>query len=445
MPIDVVFGLQRGDEGKGRFVDELAQSHDIVARYNGGDNAGHTVVLPEGTELKLNLLPSGIAHKGLVNVIGNGTVINPIRLRDEIGEVENLGIEVTQDNLLVSQQAHLITPIHIFLDTVREESAGAQGSTKRGIAPVMASKMMRDGIRLGDVLRDPSGVEFLIYEGLLAAREARRELNASLGSEEKISDRSDLAIAARFVESAQAVGKYATDTVEFLNTELRRERPKKVLAEGAQAFLLDIDHGMYPYVTSSSTTTGAVSCGLGVAPHFIDKVYGIAKLTPSHVGGGPFVTEIKDPELADRLRGNQADIDSEYGTTTGRPRRIGFFDLPQIRRALLVNGDQDHTFMGLTKLDRVPEYGDEITICTEYERNGEVTEQAPDSACALKEVKPVYTSLPNWSPDLDISSARSFQDLPPEAQHLVRFIEDRTGVKVSMLGVGPRRDQVINL
>lgn len=433
MAIDVIIGLQRGDEGKGRFVDMLASDHDIVARFNGGNNAGHTVVLPDGRDLSLHLIPSGIAHPHTMNVIGNGTLINPMKLIEEITDIKSKGIEVSKKNLKISSASHLILPHHIFDDEIRESGNGGQGSTKSGIAQVSSYKAMRTGVRTEIIKNNLSKLESIIYEGLLAQRPFREAAGLKTVDEKVFTK--------QYIDNAKLLGEYITDTVFYLNQELRKNKPAKVLAEGAQAFLLDIDHGMYPYTSSSSTTTGGVSTGLGVPPSFIDKVIGVAKAVQSHVGGGPFVTEILDVDILKRLHGDMGTIDAEKGTTTGRVRRLGYFDLPQIRRAQMVNGEEDKQTMALSKLDWVQRFGEKIPICVAYQRNGKMLEIAPDAAYKLEQSTPKYEYLPNWTEDT--RNTREFNKLPINAQNYIKFIEGKTGVRIAMIGVGPQRDQVI--
>jgi len=433
MSVDVIVGLQRGDEGKGRFVDMLSEKHDIVTRFNGGNNAGHTVVLPDGRDLALHLVPSGIAHPGIMNIIGNGTLVNPIKLVEEIDDIKSKGIEVNSKNLMLSSAAHLILPHHIYDDEIREAGKGRQGSTKSGIAQVASQKAMRAGARVELINDNPEGLSDIVYEGLVAQRPLRQEAG--------LEPIDEAAITKEYIENAKRISGFVTDTVLYLNQQLRANKPARVLAEGAQAFWLDIDHGMYPYTTSSSTTSGGVCTGLGVAPAFIDQVTGIAKAIPSHVGGGPFVTEITDAEQLKHLHGDMTTIDAEKGTTTGRIRRLGHLDLPQIRRSQMVNGIEGKQDMALTKLDWVHRYGDEVKICVAYSLEGKRIEIAPDAAYKLEQVIPIYESLPTWQED--IQDVRQFDDLPQAAQNYVMFIEGITKVPISLIGVGPRRDQVI--
>jgi adenylosuccinate synthase len=430
MAVDVIVGLQRGDEGKGRFVDIAAKDYDIVARFNGGNNAGHTVVLANGEVLKLHLVPSGIAHPGIVNIIGNGTLVNLVKLVEEIASIEAKGIAVTPDNLKISSSAHLIIPSHIYDDEIREAGAGQQGSTKSGIAQVSAAKALRVGVRAEMLKDNPEGLKSAIYDALMV----QKPLRAAAGLPE-INERE---VADQYVNSTQHLADFITDTVVYINDALRRDTPARVLAEGAQAFLLDIDHGMYPYTTSTSTTSGGVASGLGIAPSHIGKVTGVAKAVQSHVGGGPYITEVMDADELAKLHGDMTTVDAEYGTTTGRKRRLGYLDLPQIRRANMINGTNE---LILSKVDWVPRYGDNIKICVAYEKNGQRIEIAPDSAIAIEQCSPVYESLPSWTDD--IQGVRTFGDLPTEAQKYVEFIESKLGVKISILGVGPDPDQII--
>ena len=431
--INVIIGLQRGDEGKGRFVDMLAENHDIVARFNGGNNAGHTVVLPDGRDLALHLVPSGIAHTHTMNVIGNGTLINPVKLVEEIEDIRSKGIVVSKDNLKISSASHLILPHHIYEDELREAGTSQQGSTKSGIAQVSSFKAMRTGMRTEIIEKDLNELLIVVRDGLATQRPLREAAGLPTIDEE--------AVTQKYVDNAKLLTEFITDTVYYLNQELRKPTPARILAEGAQAFLLDIDHGMYPFTTSSSTTTGGVSTGLGVPPSYIQDVTGVAKAVQSHVGGGPFITEILDIAVLQQLHGDMGTIDAEKGTTTGRIRRLGYMDLPQIRRAQMVNGEEDKQVMALTKLDWVHRFGERIPICVAYERDGKHLEIAPDAAYKLEQSTPIYEYLPNW--EEDISEVRDFDKLPANAQNYVTFIEQKTGVHIAMIGVGPRRDQVI--
>lgn len=428
MSVTVIVGEQRGDEGKGRFADMLAEEHDIVARFNGGANAGHTVVLPDGRDLALHLMPSGIAHPHVMNVIGNGTVVDPLKLNVEIQAAKEKGIEISEDQLMISSAAHLILPHHISQDELREAGSTKQGTTQSGIAPVYADKAMRSGVRMEIINNDIDKLAELIMVGIEqtnAQREAAglEKIDAPKATED-------------YIASAAKLCRFITDTTLYLNRRLRAG--DSILAEGAQAFLLDIDHGMYDAVTSSSTTTGGVMTGLGIPYSSIDRVVGVSKAVQSHVGGGPFATEIEDENLLARLHGRLDQVDSETGTTTGRKRRLGHLDLAAIKRAQMINGT---TEMVLTKLDWVPRYGRSVLVCTGYERKGKSLEVSPDAAYKIEQSTPVYEELPTWQGD--VSDVRRFQDLPKNARNYIHFIEEAAGLPVSMIGVGPRRDQVI--
>lgn len=428
MPITVIVGEQRGDEGKGRFADMLAEEHDIVARFNGGANAGHTVVLPDGRDLALHLIPSGIAHPHTMNVIGNGTVVDPVKLNQELVAISEKGIEVDEGHLMISSAAHLILPHHISCDELREVGSAHQGTTKSGIAPVYADKAMRSGVRMEVINNDIDKLADTITTGIKATNEDRKQVGLEAIDAGRTVD--------IYTENALKLGKFITDTTLYLNRRLKDG--DRVLAEGAQAFLLDVDHGMYDAVTSSSTTTGGVMTGLGVSHRYINRVIGVSKAVQSHVGGGPFATEIQDEDLLEKLHGRLDQIDSETGTTTGRIRRLGHLDLAAIKRAQMVNGT---TEMVLTKLDWVPRFGRTALLCTGYERKGRYLEVSPDAAYKIKQSRPVYEEVPTWNQD--ISDVRRFSDLPQQAQNYIERIEEVTELPITMIGVGPRRDQVI--
>jgi adenylosuccinate synthase len=430
MPAHVIVGLQRGDEGKGRFIDMRAADYDVVARFNGGRNAGHTVVLTSGQKIALHQVPSGITHEHTVNVIGNGTLFDPTGLKEEVADLRDKGIKVSSENLRISSAAHLVLPHHIFEDQIREAGSGSQGSTKAGIAQTASDKAMRIGPQVENIVTDPGLVETRVREGLQAQRAAREAAGIESVDEDKITS--------EYMAAALEFKDYIIDTVLYLNQMLRRDKPARLLAEGAQAFLLDIDHGMYPYTTSTSTTAGGASTGLGIPPYFIERVMGIVKTVQSHVGGGPFVTEVQDQQILASLHGDQTAIDAERGATTGRVRRLGFLDLPQIRRANIVNGTHE---IALSKLDWVPRYGDKIPVCVSYTLENETHLVAPSSTAQLERAIPNYEYLPAWKED--IQDVRDFNKLPKEAQDYILFVEEKLGVPISMIGTGPRRDQVI--
>jgi adenylosuccinate synthase len=439
MPITAIVGEQRGDEGKGRFVDMLMPEFDIGARFNGGDNAGHTVVTPDGVEYYLHGMPTSIVHEGKRSVIGNGTVINPARLVIEMATLRDQGVEISSDNFFIDNKAHLVFPSYLLEDEKIEKGKKAQGTTKSGIAQTYAPKVSRTGLRTHDINNRPEEIYERAYQGL---REQRGPITRRLG----IASREDDRTARDFLGFAQELGEFVTDATRMLNMGLREENPVKILAEGAQAFLLDNDQGMYPWVSSSTTTTAGVAEGLGVPGSFLEQTIGVSKAIQSHVGGGPFVTEIDDPDLLEKLHGSPGTVDAERGTTTGRTRRLGNLDLVQIRRAQYVNGtDLEGGVMALTKLDWIPRYGDKAPICVGYKSEGKVNDgfyrDAPSSGAQLENCEPEYEYLPTWKED--IQNVRNFNNLPSNAQTYIKFIEGFLGVHVAYIGVGPQRDQVI--
>lgn len=431
MPITVVLGEQRGDEGKGRFVDMLAEEHDVVARFNGGHNAGHTVVLPDERVLKLHIMPSGIAHEDTLNIIGNGCLVHPEALQRDILHVESNYIDVNSANLMLSSAAHLIMPSHVLIDRKRESGRQKQGSTQSGISPSAGDKYMRVGARAEIIENNPDRLVKLVYEGLRRQRTAAGKLL-------RYQAKADREYAEGYVAIASNLGRFVTDTTFRLNQMLKDNSDLKILAEGAQAFQLDIDHGMYPFTTSSSTTSSGVLSGLGLPPQQLDRIIGVSKAIPSHVGGGPFATEITNKELLRTIHGDMSTVDAERGTTTGRVRRLGNFDIPSIRRAQMINGT---TEMAITKLDWVRRYPVTIPVCVRYSRKGKKIDIAPDAAYKIEQVRPMYTLRKNWSEN--IQDVREFEDLPKIAQDYITFIEDQTEKPITMIGVGPKRDQVI--
>lgn len=430
MSVTVIQGEQRGDEGKGRFVDELAAEADIVARYNGGNNAGHTVVTEDGLEIDLHGIPSGITRPDTMNIIGRGCLVNAVSLGNEMEKIRSLGFEISPDNLRLSSAATLILPHHISMDEIREAGNGAQGSTKSGIAPTAADKGMRAGLRAEVINNDRRRLYTTIVDLLTSHQAERIEVGLDPVDPQKAAE--------EYVEQAGQLADYITDTDIYLNRRLRSGDNTHVVAEGAQGFWLDMHHGMWPYVTSSSTTAGGVTDGLGVPGRFVDKIIGVSKLMPSHVGGGPFVTEIHDETYLEDLHGDMSSVDAEKGTTTGRRRRLGHLDIPAIRRAQMVTGTSE---MVVTKLDWIPRYGELIKVCVAYRRKGKHLAISPDAAYKLEESEPIYHELPNWQED--VSGAREFNELPQEAQDYIEFIEGQTGVPITMIGVGPQRDQII--
>ena len=421
MPVTVVIGSQWGDEGKGKIVDLLSKDVDIVARYQGGANAGHTICWGDETFV-LHLVPSGIFHEGVVCVIGNGVVLDPVAVMEEIRLIREAGYEV-EGRLFISHNAHLIMPYHKRVEQAKEEARdGAIGTTGRGIGPSYVDKFARTGIRVVDLLdRD-------VLRGKLtrAIEEKNTLLRSVYGAEELDVE----AIIEEYVEFDQIIDPYVTDTTEYLCTALKDG--KRVLAEGAQGSLLDVDFGTYPFVTSSHPTAGGACTGLGVPPTEIDRVIGIVKAYCTRVGNGPFPTELEDA-TGERLR----TIGHEFGATTGRPRRCGWLDLVALGYTSMVNG---FTELAITKLDVLSGL-DEIKVCTTYRYNGKETTRFPSEVQTLERVEPLYETLPGWQED--ITEVRSFEELPENAQRYLRFITERTGVDITMISTGPKRSQTI--
>ncbi len=432
MSVDVIVGLQRGDEGKGRFVDLEAEKYDVVARGNGGANAGHTIA-PEGLEpFALHQIPSGIAYSDKINIIGNGTYLDPRRLTDEIADARNSGLQVSPENLLISDIAQLVLPHHIRLDHIREEGRGKQGSTKSGIAFVASDKYLREGVRAEDILgASKKQLRSIALNGLTdiytRVTEPTKDISAEFRQE-----------ANEWADACEELKPYLADTVSTMRDFLADE--KRVLAEGAQAYWLDINHGMYPFVTSSSTTVNGLMDGLGLSHKDIGRVTGVAKMVRSHVGGGPFVTRITDPALAKNLRGEKNDVDGEYGATTKREREVGYPDFVELRNAIDGNGVDK---LVLSKMDCVHKFGETVFIALEYELDGKRISRAPSSAKDLAKCKPIYEELPTWPSSLSFVQYQN--ELPEKAKNLIQFTEESLEVDISMIGVGPKRNQVVDL
>ncbi len=429
MPLNIVVGAQWGDEGKGRITDLLAAQADIVARYSGGDNAGHTVTI--GDEIfKLHLIPSGIVHQDTLCLIGNGTVINPAVLIREIDTLAVRAVDVAPERLKISHKAHLITPAHIALDGAREAHRGAVaiGTTQRGIGPAYADKTSRSGIRAGQ-MKDPDKLADL----LLAHIEAHNQVLIKIYDAEPIDAEE---VAAQYRKFAQRLAPHLTDVDLIIDAALTAKQT--VLAEGAQGTLLDIDHGTYPYVTSSSPTSGGALCGLGIGPKCVNHIVGVAKAFTTRVGSGPFPTELEGA-LAARLRGTGENPWDEYGTTTGRPRRVGWLDLVILHHARRINSLTD---LVVTKLDILSGF-EEIPVCVAYELDGQRIRHIPADLNDLGRCQPVYENLPGWR--ADIMGVRRLVDLPQNAQRYVAFISDQTGVPISHISVGPGREQSITV
>ncbi len=427
MPATIVVGAEWGDEGKGRAVDWLAADAEIVARYAGGDNAGHTVRVG-GTTFKLHLIPSGILHPGVTCILGTGTVVNPLILLHEMDYLHERGIEVTPARLMIDARAHVITPAHLALDGASEAALGVEaiGTTKRGIGPAYASKMSRTGIRI-HAMRDPEQFGDLLEK---AVAEGSRALQA-LYNQPAIDAK---ALIGQYVDASRRLAPYIGDGVTFIQDAL--DAGKHVLCEGAQGTLLDIDHGMYPFVTSSHPTSGGALIGLGFGPREVDRVVGVAKAFSTRVGSGPFPTELDGP-LGDRLRGTGENPWDEFGTTTGRPRRCGWLDAVVLRYATRLNG---LTELILNKLDVLGGF-ETLKIAVAYDLDGKRTTALPYDLSALGRAVPVYEVLPGWTEN--ISSVRNLEDLPEEARRYVARIQEIMGIPIIAIGVGPARDQVI--
>ncbi|MCB0008681.1 MAG: adenylosuccinate synthase [Anaerolineales bacterium] len=428
MGLDIILGAQWGDEGKGRFTDLLAAEADIVARFSGGDNAGHTVTI--GQEIfKLHLIPSGIIHPGVVAVIGNGVVVNPATLLREMEGLAQRGIDVGPARLQISQTAHLITPAHVALDKAEEASRGDDmiGTTLRGIGPAYVDKTGRSGLRAG-LLRDPEQ----LADAILAHVESKNKTLVNLYGAEPLDAN---AVARQFVDYARQLGPHVVDSTRVMGEALAAN--KRILAEGAQGTLLDLDHGTYPFVTSSSPTAGGAMTGLGIGPTYVNRVVGVAKAFTSRVGSGPFPTEL-DGDEALRLRGTGENPWDEYGTTTGRPRRVGWLDLNMLRFAKQVNG---LTEIVLTKLDVLSGLA-QIPVCVSYELDGATIDYFPSDQDSLARCRPNYVMLPGWQQD--ITGATSKEALPADARAYIEFIAEKIATPISMVSVGPARAQVIH-
>ncbi|HEU4719491.1 MAG TPA: adenylosuccinate synthase [Bacteroidia bacterium] len=422
MKADVLLGLQWGDEGKGKIVDVLTPKYDVIARFQGGPNAGHTLEF-NGIKHVLHTIPSGIFHDSTINVIGNGVVIDPVILKKEIEALRKLGVDVKK-RLLVSRRAHLILPTHALLDKASEAAKGNAkiGSTLKGIGPTYMDKTGRNGLRVGDIdlpdFRDK-------YNKLV---EKHLELLRFLNSGEN-----PASLEAAWFEGIETIRTLTRiDSEHYLNEAL--VSGKKVLAEGAQGSLLDIDFGTYPFVTSSSTMCAGACTGLGLSPGKIGGVIGIFKAYCTRVGSGPFPTELIDDENGPGSRMRKTG--NEFGSTTGRPRRCGWLDLPALRYAIMINGVTELMMM---KADVLSIF-DSIRICTSYRIDGKTTDKLPYDLCGLP-VEPVYVELKGWNKDL--TGITSAGEMPVELQDYISFIERETGVPVSIVSVGPDRTQTL--
>ncbi len=423
MPSLSVFGAQWGDEGKGKIIDNLARDHDLVVRYQGGANAGHTVVVG-GEKFVLHQIPSGILHDGKRNVIAGGLAIDPATLLREIDGLSERGIEVHPGNLCVSGAAHVIFEHHRRIDRLSERwlGDGRIGTTGRGIGPCYADKAARTGLRIADLV-DPDRLR----QRLGAVLAEKNALIGDVHGEETLDFEAELSAALAFGER---LAPFVADTGAEVRAAYREG--KRILFEGAQGVLLDIDHGTYPYVTSSNTGVHGIGPGVGFPPNQIDRAWGIAKAYCTRVGEGPFPTE-DEGECGERLR----DEGNEYGATTGRPRRCGWFDAVAVRYALELNGAQGWI---MTNLDVLSAFS-EISVASAYELDGRAVDRYPAALASLAGVVPRYESRPGWMED--ITGVRHYGDLPGAARDYVEWIETLVGVPIVLLSVGPERDQVI--
>ncbi len=428
MPITALIGAQWGDEGKGHIADKLAAQSAIVARYNGGDNAGHTITIGS-TFARTHLIPAGAFHEQAINVLGAGMVINLRSLANEVDELNAYGADLTPDRLKIDSAAHLLLPGHIALDGAGEAQKGDQalGTTKRGIGPAYTDKMARVGVR-ASLMAEPRKFEAAVREHVAHSN----QLLNYYGQPALDAD----AVVQEYAPLAARFEPYLADTTGLIHAAL--EHGESVLAEGAQGTLLDIDHGTYPYVTSSSTITGGVLTGLGVGPKHVQRVVGVAKAFCSRVGAGPFPTELHGEEAA-RLRGTGENPWDEYGATTGRPRRTGWLDLVALKYSTRING---LTEIVLTKLDILTGITP-IPVCIAYSNCDAPITNFPGDLAVLNQCQTVYSELPGW--DQDISQARRLEDLPLAARVYILQIETFTGVKVSHVSVGPDRSQIFEV
>ncbi|MBK7980177.1 MAG: adenylosuccinate synthase [Ignavibacteriae bacterium] len=422
MSVSIVVGSQWGDEGKGKVVDLLSSKIDIVVRYQGGANAGHTIKIGDKQYI-FHLIPSGILHPNVICVIGNGVVIEPKALLDELDMLQQNGIDF-EGRLFISHNAHLIMPYHKLLDSINEQGNSKIGTTGRGIGPCYIDKYARRGIRIADLL-DEKELKVKIKKSL----EEKNNLLKKLYQHEelKVDEIIDECIA-----FDKKIDKYITDTSAYLNDAILQN--KNILLEGAQGALLDVDHGTYPYVTSSNPTSGGACTGTGIPPTKITDIIGIVKAYTTRVGLGPFPTELFE-ENGEKLR----KIGAEFGATTGRPRRCGWFDAFLVNYSTKINGIER---VVITKLDVLGNF-DEIKVCTGYEINGKKLKYFPTSSAELNSVNPIYTTLKGWNSD--ISEVKTYDELPIEAKEYLTFISIQCGFEIKYISVGPKRSQTIEL
>ena len=416
----VVMGSQWGDEGKGKITDFLACEADVVVRYQGGNNAGHTIVI-DGVKYALQSIPSGIFNPHIVNVVANGVVLNPRAFLEELHGLEARGI--TNYQLKISDRASLIMPYHLMLDGASENLKGDKkiGTTKKGIGPCYTDKASRIGLRVGDLL-EPDFFKERLHEALLIKNKELEMYGLEKVNEEEIYN--------EYMGYANELAPFICDTSVLLNKYL--EEDKKVLFEGAQGAMLCLDHGTFPYVTSSSPLASSIPLNAGIAPKYINTVVGIAKAYNTRVGAGPFPTEIEG-ELASLIR----ERGHEYGTVTKRPRRVGYLDLVVLKNAVRLSGVTSWSLMLFDVLTGI----DELKVCTSYSLDGKQIDYEPGCLSVFERCKPIYTTLPGWTED--ISNCKSFEELPENAKKYIEFIEKETKVSVDMISVGADRNQTI--
>ncbi len=422
MSVDVLLGLQWGDEGKGKIVDVLTPKYDVISRFQGGPNAGHTLEFNNIKQV-LHTIPSGIFRENKINIIGNGVVIDPIVFKKEIDSIKKRGVNLSQ-NLYISKKAHLILPTHRILDAASEQKKGKTkiGSTLKGIGPAYKDKIGREGLRVGDLLHQFEEK----YRSRTESHQRLLENFYQYDYKEILAE-----CEPEWMEGIEVLKSFQIiDSEHFIHDLIRQK--KSILAEGAQGTLLDIDFGSYPYVTSSNTVCAGACTGLGIAPNRIGKVFGIFKAYCTRVGMGPFPTELFD-ENGQKLR----DAGHEYGSTTGRPRRCGWLDLVALKYAVMLNGVTELIMMKSDVLDTLKT----IKICVGYEVNGEVVENFPFEL--TDDIKPVYVELPGW--ETDLTKIKSQNEFPEQFNNYISFIEDEMGIPVSIASVGPNREQTIFL
>ena len=417
MKVDVLLGLQWGDEGKGKIVDVLTPDYDVISRFQGGPNAGHSL---EFNNIKhvLHTIPSGIFHKESLNIIGNGVVIDPVIFKDEIDQLRKISGEI--ENLIISKKAHLIIPTHRILDAASEQAKGKTkiGSTLKGIGPTYMDKTGRNGLRVGDIISGKFEEKYEILKNKHIELLKMYDFDYSI--EEYETD---------FMKGIEEIKRFKIIDSEYKINDLIKQN-KKILAEGAQGTLLDIDFGSYPFVTSSNTVSAGACIGMGIAPSTIGEVFGIFKAYCTRVGSGPFPTELFDAD-GDELR----KVGHEFGATTGRPRRCGWMDLVALKYVVMLNGVSQ---LIMTKSDVLDGF-DSIKIATAYEINGEITKEFPYDT--ESEIKPIYTEYPGWK--TDITKIERFDELPKELKTYIKFIEQEVGVPIRIVSVGPDRNQTI--